>query len=64
MSFPLVQCYEGPITLWVGYQILAYPWRSLVEGEEFCIGHAVSCCACDKPKINYAAHAWQLSIHV
>ena len=25
---------------------------------------AVSCCVCDKPKINYAALAWQLSMHV
>ena len=25
---------------------------------------AVSCCVCDKPKINYAAHACQLSVHV
>ena len=25
---------------------------------------AVSCCNCDKPKINYAALAWQLYIHV
>ena len=40
--------------------LLQDKWREVTPVS----AHAVSCCVCDKPKISYAAHAWQLSIHV
>ena len=48
------------------YRILSgKPWSSLIEEGEGCIpAQAVSCCLCDKPKINYTARTWKLSIHV
>ena len=41
-----------------------YSWSSLVKWDEGCIGPSGKLLCLCKPKIQYAAHAGQLSIHV